>query len=77
MSNNFHHFDPYEMMTQMESHIAIISRNALEIVKAHNGLQHQLELVTRRVNEQQQEILELRQDLDRITNYNNIISSSG
>jgi hypothetical protein len=61
----------------MESHIAIISRNALEIVKAHNGLQHQLEIVTRRVNEQQQEILELRQEIDRITNNNNIIGSSG
>jgi hypothetical protein len=73
---DFHNFDPYDMLIAINEQQRMIANNSLEIVKAHNGLQHQLELVTRRVNEQQQEILELRCDLERITNYHNIMSNS-
>lgn len=73
---NFHNFDPYDMLISLNEQQRLIAKNSLEIVKAHNGLQHQLSLAIQRINEQQQEILELRCDLERITNNHNIMSNS-
>lgn len=73
---DFHNFDPYEMLLHMDAAIKVLSKNCLELAKAHNTAQHHIDLLIERSNEQQQELLDLRCDLERITNYTGIMSKT-
>jgi hypothetical protein len=74
--NRFHNFDPWDMLAHMDLQLKLISNNCLEVAKAHNQAQHYIDILTLRANEQQQEILELKADLERITNNHGVMSGS-
>ena len=59
----FHEFDPWDVLNSIGGQLNLIEKNMLEICKAHNGLQHHLNLLTNEVHRQQQEILELHKEI--------------
>jgi hypothetical protein len=53
---NFHDFDPYDAMTNMNHNIQVLTH-------AHNVSQSQIDLLLRQVQIQQTQLLDLRRDL--------------
>ena len=58
--NNFHDFDPYDMLVEITEQLRIVSVNFHELVKAHNRSQLRIHALERDVEIHQIEIHRLK-----------------